>query len=144
MTFTDEFTQEGYDGYYLGDVRSDCTYDEGTDGQYGWLKGWSIAQKEYQRAVRAKETFSSVWPVIAMVLLFTVPWFVVGLPIWGWFFVSLTALLGLFEYISYQKTGKTLSATFWDLMARHPRRGTLILVSLTLGWSILILHLLKL
>lgn len=144
MTFKDEFTQEGYDAYYLGDDRSDCPYGDGTDGEYGWLKGWSMAQKEYSRDVMAKETFSSVWAVIAMVLLFTVPWFVAGLPIWGWFFVSLTILLGVFEYISYRITGKTLSATFWDLMARNPRTGTLILVSLTLGWAILILHLLKL
>jgi len=80
--------------------------------------------------------------VLTMALLFTVPWFLVGLNIWGWFFVSLCVLLILFELISYKITGKTLSRTFWEFMKANPKSGIAILVSLTAGFAILMLHLL--
>jgi len=43
--FEDPFYCEGYDAYYDGADEQDCPYDEGTDGQDGWLKGWREANR---------------------------------------------------------------------------------------------------
>lgn len=40
---TDHLYQEGFDAFFEGADREDCPYEEGTDGQYGWLKGWREA-----------------------------------------------------------------------------------------------------
>jgi len=88
--------------------------------------------------------FSEALAVIIMLSFWIVPWFVVGLNLWGWFFVCVAILLGIFEFISYKKTGKTLSRTFWDFMKKNPKTGMVILGSITIGWCILILHLLHL
>jgi len=36
----DIFFLEGQADYQNGAERTDCPYDEGTDGQAGWRKGW--------------------------------------------------------------------------------------------------------
>ena len=47
---TDPFFLEGQDDYNDGSDRSDCPYDEGTDGQAGWRKGWDHEAAKEQRA----------------------------------------------------------------------------------------------
>jgi hypothetical protein len=37
---TDPFFLEGQEAYQNGCERSDCSYDDGTDGQAGWMRGW--------------------------------------------------------------------------------------------------------
>lgn len=43
---TDPFEQEGRDDHAEGVERDDNPYDEGTDGQAGWFKGWDAAEAE--------------------------------------------------------------------------------------------------
>lgn len=43
----DPFYIEGYNDYNLGYDISDCPYCEGTDGEYGWKKGYMAANKEF-------------------------------------------------------------------------------------------------
>lgn len=89
-----------------------------------------------------KAIFSAVAWVVLMALFFTVPWFVVGLNLWGWFFVCVDVLLAIFEAISVKTKGKSLSQTFWDFIKIHPKTGIVVLSSVTIGWIILMLHLL--
>ena len=42
----DPFFEEGYEAFRDGCDISDCPYDEGTDGQCGWIKGWRKAYGE--------------------------------------------------------------------------------------------------
>lgn len=88
--------------------------------------------------------FSSGLAIVVMVLLWTVPWFVAGLNLWGIFFICVALLLGLFEFISFKINGKSLSGMFWEFMKSNPKTGAVILVSLSVGWTILMLHLLHL
>ena len=39
----DCFAEEGKEAYYAGQELDDCPYDDGTDGEYGWQKGWREA-----------------------------------------------------------------------------------------------------
>jgi ribosome modulation factor len=46
----DPFFEEGYNDYKEGSDKEDCPYDEGTDGQFGWLRGYRRAQcEEYEK-----------------------------------------------------------------------------------------------
>lgn len=40
MNTIDPFVKEGMEAFRDGQDREDCPYEEGTDGQFGWLKGW--------------------------------------------------------------------------------------------------------
>jgi hypothetical protein len=42
--FEDPFAQEGYDDFFLGYEKEDCPYDDGTDGEGGWKKGYRKAE----------------------------------------------------------------------------------------------------
>lgn len=42
----DCFYIEGREAYREGAPREDCPYAEGTDGEFGWLKGWDAAARE--------------------------------------------------------------------------------------------------
>lgn len=42
----DPFFAEGYESYHEGADITDCSYPEGSDGEYGWKKGWRFADKE--------------------------------------------------------------------------------------------------
>ena len=46
----DCFYQQGMDDYFDGDAEQDCPYPEGTDGQWGWLKGWKAAEQAVEEA----------------------------------------------------------------------------------------------
>lgn len=45
----DPFYKEGYEDYLNGADLKDCPYLDGTDGEYGWVKGWKAAEKEEKR-----------------------------------------------------------------------------------------------
>ena len=38
------FFVEGRDAWGEGYDRNECPYDDGTDGQFGWLFGWDTAE----------------------------------------------------------------------------------------------------
>lgn len=42
------FAQEGYEDGLEGVDRSECVYEDGSDGREGWLNGWNRAQKELE------------------------------------------------------------------------------------------------
>jgi ribosome modulation factor len=41
----DCFFVEGVEAHAAGYDKGDCPYDEGTDGEVGWLKGWAHADE---------------------------------------------------------------------------------------------------
>jgi len=41
----DPFVEEGRTAFHDGSDRTECPYEEGTDGQAGWLKGWDEEEK---------------------------------------------------------------------------------------------------
>ena len=81
--------------------------------------------------------------LIAMILLVVVPWFVAGLNIWGWLFVGIFSLVGIFEGYSSWKNGKTISQLFWKFRKEHSKSAIGILITMTMGWILLIVHLLS-
>ena len=40
---TDHLFDEGVEALSEGADKEDCPYEEGTDGQFGWMKGWRAA-----------------------------------------------------------------------------------------------------
>lgn len=44
----DPFYQEGYEAFFEGPADYICPYPEGSDGEYGYRKGWRAAEKEYE------------------------------------------------------------------------------------------------
>jgi hypothetical protein len=45
-TWTDPFFEEGQEAYLEGSLREDNPWEEGTDGQCGWYKGWDSELKK--------------------------------------------------------------------------------------------------
>jgi ribosome modulation factor len=39
----DHLFNEGVEAFSEGAEKEDCPYEEGTDGQFGWMKGWRAA-----------------------------------------------------------------------------------------------------
>ena len=82
--------------------------------------------------------------VIAVMLLLTGTFYVAGLTWWVWFWLSIAAVLGIFEGLSYWKTGKTISQQFW---AWRKNPATPVWQKWAIGgamvifWTYLILHL---
>ena len=44
ISFKDCFFEEGYHDFFYGYSKNECPYDEGTDGEFGWLIGWEKAR----------------------------------------------------------------------------------------------------
>jgi ribosome modulation factor len=62
LELLDPFYMEGFDDFHLGYEKEDCPYDEGTDGQYGWLKGWKAANEKEQSIIeRERKERDSRW-----------------------------------------------------------------------------------
>lgn len=78
----------------------------------------------------------------AMFLFLTVPWFVAGLNIWGWLFVIMALCVLGFEIYSVATKGKTISRRFWEFRKEHPRSAYGILACMTIGYLLLVFHLL--
>ena len=47
----DPFFVEGYEDYHDCSDMEDCPYPEGSDGEFGWKKGWRFADKENEHEV---------------------------------------------------------------------------------------------
>jgi hypothetical protein len=43
------FEEEGFSAYVNDWCREDCPYEEGTDGQAGWLKGYDHAYTDHMK-----------------------------------------------------------------------------------------------
>ena len=81
--------------------------------------------------------------LIAMVVITIVPWFLAGLNIWGWLFTVIFGVVGLFEAYSVHKNDKTISQLFWKFRDEHPKSAYAVLASVSVGWILLIVHLLS-
>jgi hypothetical protein len=77
--------------------------------------------------------------LLAFCLIF--PMFWVGVPMFGWFFVTVVVALGLWEGIAVLKTRRTLSQLFWAVSKKHPRKAIIALSILSVGWIALMFHL---
>jgi hypothetical protein len=79
----------------------------------------------------------------AMFIMFIIPWFIAGLYIWGWLFVALCSLVGIWEAYSVIKNNKTISRIFWEFRDEHPKTAYGVLCGISIGWILLIVHLLS-
>ncbi len=81
--------------------------------------------------------------LVAMFGLLIIPWFVVGLYIWGWLFAVLCCIIGAWEIYSVVKNNKTISQIFWEFRKEHPKTAYGVIGCISLGWILLIVHLLS-
>jgi hypothetical protein len=81
--------------------------------------------------------------LVAMLVMLIAPWFIVGLPIWGWLFVVVGVAVGAFEIYSIIKNDKTISQIFWEFRDKHKWSAYGVLIGATVGWGLLIWHLLS-
>ena len=80
--------------------------------------------------------------ILAFACLLTVPWALIGLWPWFWFFVSVCVILGLFEGACVFLYGKTLSQMFREYRKEEPEKawavfGCVVVAILLLGWHLL-------
>ncbi len=47
------FEEEGFSAYVNDWCLEDCPYEEGTDGQAGWLKGYDHAYTDHMKTLEA-------------------------------------------------------------------------------------------
>ena len=74
--------------------------------------------------------------------LMVVPWIIFNLWGWVWFWVAIGLVLAISELISYIRTGKTLSQTFWAWRKQAKVwQKILILVGMIGFWAFLVIHL---
>ena len=90
-------------------------------------------------AMKPVETLS----LIAMLVFLIAPWFIVGLNIWGWLMVVIAGAVIGFEIYSTIKNGKTISQIFWKFRKEHKASAYGVLIGATIGWGLLIWHLLS-
>ena len=62
---------------------------------------------------------------------------------WWWvaFLGAVVIIFGILEAASKIKTGKTLSQSFWKYSEEHKVGSIICLLSLAIGWVLLLLHL---
>lgn len=102
------------------------------------------------------ESIFEILSLIFMGILMIVPWFIVGLPNWGWMFIVICLTVLIWEAWSSWKKKKTISRQFWEWSVKidsnyvgtnkwkkHPNiwKALLILASLQAGWAMLLWHL---
>lgn len=64
-----------------------------------------------------------------------------GLLFWAWFFVSVTALVGVYEIVAKLTTGKTISTQYKEFAQKHPFWAYTGLALFALAMASLVLHL---
>ena len=74
-------------------------------------------------------------------LLLAVPFYLLGLIWWMWFWISLGLVLGIFELVALKYKDKTLSQMFWKWEEENKYKKWILLVSLWAFWVVLIIHL---
>ena len=77
-----------------------------------------------------------VFDVALIVLMF---W--QGIYFWAWFFVTITAVVGLYEVVAKVTTGKTLSTQYKEFAQKHPVWAYTGLALFALAMGSLVLHL---
>lgn len=102
------------------------------------------------------ESIPEIISLIAMGAFMIIPWFIVGLPNWGWMFVVICLTVLIWEAWSSWKKGKTISRQFWlwsikqdmsyigkNVWKKHPNiwKALLVLTSMQIGWFMLLYHL---
>ncbi len=90
-----------------------------------------------------------MWGIILMFSSLIASFFVVGylshnvgLYYWGFFLLSLFALLGVWELMVVRKTGKTLSEHYTDLVRNKQLLGAILTTIFVAAFGYLIYHLL--
>ncbi len=90
-----------------------------------------------------------MWGIILMFSSLIASFFVVGyvsqsvgLYYWGFFLLSLFALLGIWELIVVRKTGKTLSEHYTNLVRNKQLLGAILTTIFVAAFGYLIYHLL--
>lgn len=102
------------------------------------------------------ESAIEILSLLAMAAFLIVPFFIIGLPNWGWLFVVIGLTVCAWEAWSQWKKGKTISRQFWNWSIRkdesytgtnkwkmYPNlwKGLAVLVSMQIGWFMLLYHL---
>ncbi len=80
--------------------------------------------------------------LIGMAVLLIAPWFLAGLYIWGWLAVCVGLLVVGFEIYSLIKYDRTISRTFSEFRKEHPKTAYSVLTGASIGWILLMVHLL--
>lgn len=88
------------------------------------------------------KTFSKTFWVFLALALWTAPWFIFGLNYLGWTFAAIDLIIAAAELVSVLNTGKTLSQNFGVWGAKHSKSMYAVLGLVSLGYSLLVLHLL--
>lgn len=104
------------------------------------------------------ESIPELISLIAMGAFMIVPWFIIGLPNWGWMFVVICITVLIWEAWSQWKKNKTISRQFWNWSIKqdfsvdpfeknkwkkYPNiwKALLVLACLQVGWFMLLFHL---
>ena len=102
------------------------------------------------------ESIPELISLVAMGCFMIVPWFLIGLPNWGWLFVVICLAVLSWEAWSQWKKKLTISRQFWNWSIkqdlsymgnnkwkRYPNiwKALLVLFSLQIGWFMLLFHL---
>lgn len=102
------------------------------------------------------ESIPEILSLIAMGGFMIVPFFIIGLPNWGWMFVVISIIVLIWEGWSQWKKKKTISRQFWNWSVKvdesytgtnkwkkHPNlwKALAVLASLQVGWFMLLYHL---
>lgn len=79
--------------------------------------------------------------IIIAFLLLIVPFALVGL--WWWFgtMCAIGLVVGLAELVAVIRKKRTISQMFWRWAKENKVRAWMVLVSLSAGWSVVMLHL---
>lgn len=101
--------------------------------------------------MRNNENGESILEILSLVVmgaLMIVPWFIVGLPNWGWLFIVICLAVLIWEGWSQWKKNMTISRQFWNWSIKvvdgkkvNIWKAWLVLASLQLGWLMLLFHL---
>lgn len=79
--------------------------------------------------------------IVVYGLCLLLPFWLMGLMWWFWFWAGLAVLLGVFEYIAHKKTGQTLTRKFKVWRKTNPEKQWWIFGGMVLFWTYLIYHL---
>jgi hypothetical protein len=83
-----------------------------------------------------------VFYVLTMLAFFIVPFILVKLWYWVVFLAIIIITLGAIELIAVLKTKQTISQQFVEYLKKNKWKATLIMLSGSIGWGMLVLHLL--
>jgi hypothetical protein len=77
----------------------------------------------------------------AFLLLLALPFYLLGLKWWCWFWIALGLVLGIFELVARNKRELTLSQMFWFWSLSNKGKKWILFTTLILFWIVLMVHL---